>query len=149
MTLGDTNSILHSSVKNFLCTLWSLALAKKSCNNINNSRAQVTRLCISCDYDQIKNILCKNHAKNVKEKLVLDIFIILVNNPKQPFHARNSFKSKIFLKTIIKKPLKRKLYFFFRTQFLSTDKIIKNKRGLELVPSCYSGYETSSEKFHY
>ena len=29
----------------FLCTLWSLALAKKSCNNINNSRAQVSRLC--------------------------------------------------------------------------------------------------------
>ena len=24
---------------------WSLALAKKSCNNINNSRAQVSRLC--------------------------------------------------------------------------------------------------------
>ena len=28
-----------------MCTLWSLALAKKSCNNINNSRAQVSRLC--------------------------------------------------------------------------------------------------------
>ena len=36
----------------FLCTLWSLALAKKSCNNINNSRAQVSRpdYVISCDY---------------------------------------------------------------------------------------------------
>ena len=29
----------------FLCTLWSLALAKKSSNNINNSRGQVSRLC--------------------------------------------------------------------------------------------------------
>ena len=29
----------------FLCTLWSLALAKKFCNNMNNSRAQVSRLC--------------------------------------------------------------------------------------------------------
>ena len=28
-----------------MCTLWSLALAKKSCNNINNSRTQVSRLC--------------------------------------------------------------------------------------------------------
>ena len=25
----------------------------------------------------------------------------------------------------------------------------QNKRGLELVTSCYSGYKTSSEKFHY
>ena len=37
-------------------------------------------------------------------KLVPDLFIILVNNPKQPFHARNYFKSKIFWKRIIKKP---------------------------------------------
>ena len=29
------------------------------------------------------------------------------------------------------------------------DKIIKNKRGLELVTSWSSGYETSSEKFLY
>ena len=28
-----------------MCTLWSLKLAKKSCNNINNSCAQVSRLC--------------------------------------------------------------------------------------------------------
>ena len=30
-----------------MCTLWSLILVKKSCNNINNSRAQVSRLCYS------------------------------------------------------------------------------------------------------
>ena len=29
------------------------------------------------------------------------------------------------------------------------DKVIKNKRGLELVTSRSSGYETSSEKFLY
>ena len=29
------------------------------------------------------------------------------------------------------------------------DKIIKNKRGLELETSRYSGYKTSSEKFPY
>ena len=28
------------------------------------------------------------------------------------------------------------------------DKVIKNKRGLELVTSVSLGYETSSEKFH-
>ena len=33
-----------------LCTLWCLALAKKSCNNINNSRAQVSNYIFSCDY---------------------------------------------------------------------------------------------------
>ena len=38
----------------------------------------------------------KNHAENVQQKLVSDPFLILVNNQKQPFHTRNSFKNKIF-----------------------------------------------------
>ena len=38
---------------------------------------------------QIKNILWKNHAENMQQKLVQDLFVILANNP-------NSFKSKIF-----------------------------------------------------
>ena len=29
-------------------------------------------------------------------KLIPDPFVILVNNPKQPLDARNSFKNKIF-----------------------------------------------------
>ena len=45
LILVGTNNVLHSSVKKILCTLWSLALAKKSCYKIINSRAQV-----SCDY---------------------------------------------------------------------------------------------------
>ena len=45
MILDDTNNVPHFSVTKFLCTLWSLALAKKSSNNINNNRAQVSRLC--------------------------------------------------------------------------------------------------------
>ena len=40
--------------------------------------------------------LWKNHAENVHQKLVSDPFIILLNNPKQPLHARNSFQNKIF-----------------------------------------------------
>ena len=50
---------------------------------------------------------------------------------------------------IIKKSGKSQLYFFFRTQFLLNDKIIKNKRGMELVTSRSAGYEATSEKFHY
>ena len=38
----------------------------------------------------------KNHAENVQQKLVPDPFLILVNNPKQPLHARNYFKNEIF-----------------------------------------------------
>ena len=38
--------------------------------------------------------------------LVLDAFLSFVNNPKQPLHARSSFKNKIFGKMIIKKLLK-------------------------------------------
>ena len=37
--------------------------------------------------------------------------------------------------------------FFFQTQFMLIDKVIKNKRDLELVTSRSSGYKTSSEKF--
>ena len=46
-------------------------------------------------------------------------------------------------------PLKRWLDFFFQTQSLLMDKVIKNKRGLELVTSHSSGYKTSSKKFLY
>ena len=38
----------------------------------------------------------ENHAKNVHQKLVPDPFLILLNNPEQPLHARNSYKNKIF-----------------------------------------------------
>ena len=40
----------------------------------------------------------------MRQNLVSDPFLILVNNPKQPLHAKNSFKNKIFLKGIIKEP---------------------------------------------
>ena len=47
----------------------------------------------------------KKHAENVHQKLVLDPFLILVNNPKQPLHVKNSFKIKIYNK-ITQNPLK-------------------------------------------
>ena len=83
------------------------------------------------------------------QNLVPDPFFILVNNPKQSLHARNFFKNKIFWKGIIKNFLKSWLYFFFQTLCPLTDKVIKNKRGLELVTSRSSGYKTSSQKFLY
>ena len=49
----------------------------------------------------------------MRQKLVSDLFIILVNNPKQPLHARNSFKSKIFWKRIIEKPYLKRITLFF------------------------------------
>ena len=45
---------------------------------------------------KLKTFLLKNHAENKHQKLVPDLFIILVNNPKQGWHTRNYFKSKIF-----------------------------------------------------
>ena len=44
--------------------------------------------------------------ENMNQKLFLDPFLILVNSPKQPLHALNSYKNKIFRKKIIKKFLK-------------------------------------------
>ena len=67
-------------------------------------------------------------SRKYAPKLAPDPFLILLNNPKQPLHAINYFKNKIFWKTIVKKPLKSKLYFFFRTQSLLKDKkLLKTK----------------------
>ena len=38
----------------------------------------------------------ENETENMHQKLVPDPCFILVNNAKQPLHARNSFKNKIF-----------------------------------------------------
>ena len=51
---------------------------------------------LSIDGVSNKTFLWKNHAENMQQEIVPDLFIILVNNPKQPLHPRNSFKSKIF-----------------------------------------------------
>ena len=78
------------------------------------------------DY-QIKNFLQKNHAENVLQKQVLDLFIILVNNPKQPLHIRNSLKSKIFGKS---KSLKKGNFMFsFEPSPLQQTKLSKTKRA--------------------
>ena len=38
----------------------------------------------------------ENHTEYIHQKLVPDLFLNLVNSPKQPLHARNSFKNKVF-----------------------------------------------------
>ena len=45
--------------------------------------------------NEIRNILQKNHAKNMHQKLAPDPFLILLSNPKQRLDARNSFENKI------------------------------------------------------
>ena len=52
------------------------------------------------------------YGKNVHQTRVPVSFSILVNNPKETFHARNYSKNKIFWKRIIKKPQKCQIYFF-------------------------------------
>ena len=76
------------------------------------------------------------------QKLVPESFSILVNNPKQPLHARNSFKNKIFWKGIIKNLWKVNFIFFSNPVPFNGKSYIKNKKGLELVTSRSSGYET-------
>ena len=46
----------------------------------------------------------------MQQKLVPDLFIILLNNPKQPLHARNDFKG--ILKEDYQKALKKVISFF-------------------------------------
>ena len=46
------------------------------------------------------------------QKLAPDSFFILVNNPKQPLHARNSFGNRLVLKGDYQKPLKKFTLFF-------------------------------------
>ena len=59
----------------------------------------------------------------------------------------------IILKDILKEDyqnaLKKATSFFLLNSVPFNRQIIKNKWGLELVTSRYSGYETSSEKFLY
>ena len=81
----------------------------------------------------------KNYAKNMDQKLVPDPYLILVNNVKHPLHARRDWV-----------PFSKNFKFFEKgTQSLLMEKVIKNKRGLELVTSWSSGYETRLERFFY
>ena len=45
---------------------------------------------------QVGKILSKRHVENVHQKLFAYPLLILVNNSKQPLHARNSSKNRVF-----------------------------------------------------
>ena len=60
---------------------------------------------------QIKNAFIENHAENLQQKLVPDLFTVFVNNPNQPLNARNYFKSNI-LQVDYPKALKKVTSFF-------------------------------------
>ena len=77
-------------------------------------------------------------------------------SPRPLFYFGKQPKTAIACKTFFdilkgnyQKLQKSKLYFFFPSQSLLMDKIIKNKRDLELVTSPSSGYKTSSKKIIY
>ena len=69
--------------------------------------------------------------------------------PKTAIACKEFLQKQDILEGIIKSLLKIKLYFFFPNQSLLIDKVIKNKKGLELVTSPSSGYKISSKKFIY
>ena len=52
----------------------------------------------------------ENHAENVHQRLFP--FLTLVNNPKKPLRARNSFENKVILKEDYQKALKKLMSFF-------------------------------------
>ena len=54
------------------------------------------KLCQLIEYYMIRNIFMENHTEYIHQKLVPDLFLNLVNSPKQPLHVRNSFKNKVF-----------------------------------------------------
>ena len=84
--------------------------------------------------------------KMCPQKLAPDPFLILPNNPKQKLHEGNSFQNKKFWDDY-QKPLKKSaLFFLLNLVLFNGRKVIKNKRGLKVVTSCSSGYETRSEK---
>ena len=60
--------------------------------------------------------------------LVADPFLILVSNPKQPLHARNIFKNKMFWKRIIKKSKKLTLFFLLNSVPVNGQNYQKQKR---------------------
>ena len=54
----------------------------------------------------------EKYGENVHQNLAPDSFLILLNNPKEPFHSKISFKNKIFWKKS-SKSLKKVNFFSF------------------------------------
>ena len=61
------------------------------------------KLCPLIEY-LTRNIFMEKSCKKYAPKAGPRLLFILINNPKQSLHARNSFKNKIFWKGIIENP---------------------------------------------
>ena len=72
--------------------------------------------------------LWKSHAENVHQTPVPDPFLILVNNPKQPLHTRNSFKNKI-LKEDYQKAFKKLTLFFLSNSVPFSEQSYQKQKG--------------------
>ena len=71
----------------------------------------------------------ENHAENVPQKLVLEPFLILVNNRKQSLHTINSFKIR-YLKEDYQKALKRLILFFLSNSVPFNGQTYQKQKGL-------------------
>ena len=86
-----------------------------------------------------EHLYCKMMQKNVHQRLVPDLSLILVNNPKQPLHARNSFKEDY------QKALKKLIPFFLPNPVPFNGQTYQ-KQPFDLSIDLHSsGYKTSSE----
>ena len=68
------------------------------------------------------------------QELARGPFLVLLNNPKPTLDKRNCLKQDV-LKKEYKKALEKLISFFILNQSLLIEKVIKNKRGAELVTS--------------
>ena len=88
------------------------------------------KLCPLIEY-HIKNIFMEKSCRKCAPKASSRAFFKF-GNPKQPLHARNSLKNKIFWKKIIKKV---NFIFSSKPSPFQWTKLSKINRGLELVTS--------------
>ena len=77
---------------------------------------------------QIRNIFIEKSCRKFTAKVSPRPFIILINNLKQPLHARNCFKVRYFERRL-SKSLEKGNFIFFGTQSLSIDKIFQKQKG--------------------
>ena len=69
----------------------------------------------------------EKYAENVHQRLVPDLFILLVKNPKQPLHARNSFKR--YFEKGFQKALKKLTLFFLTNPVPFNGQIYQKQKG--------------------
>ena len=81
--------MLFISSKKALFVLLFGILRRKKCMTL--------KLCLSIDRVlNIRNICVGKSCRKCAPEAIPDPFLTLVNHPKKPLHARNSFKNKIF-----------------------------------------------------